>query len=86
MAKDSRLWTIVIIFLMGGLLFANYSNRIEYVKLKDYRTPSVTSETQVSCDNFLTQKEAQDFFLTSGSDDLHHLDGDNDGKVCESLP
>ncbi len=40
-----------------------------------------------NCDDFTTQQEAQDMFeLCGGTDnDVHGLDGDNDGVVCVSL-
>ena len=41
-----------------------------------------------NCDDFSTQSEAQEVFKKCGgvSNDVHHLDGDADGIVCESLP
>ncbi|OQA93709.1 MAG: hypothetical protein BWY24_00312 [Microgenomates group bacterium ADurb.Bin219] len=41
-----------------------------------------------NCDDFSTQPEAQRFFLKVGGigNDLYRLDGDKDGKACESLP
>jgi len=43
---------------------------------------------EYNCDDFLTQKEAQEFFENAGgpSEDTNRLDGDNDGQACESLP
>jgi micrococcal nuclease len=40
------------------------------------------------CHDFMTQAEAQAFFLAAGGpdEDPHHLDGGGDGVVCESLP
>jgi micrococcal nuclease len=40
------------------------------------------------CKDFLTQKEAQDFFTSFGgpAKDPHKLDSNGDGTVCESLP
>ncbi len=39
------------------------------------------------CSDFATQEEAQRFYETHNPQrDPHHLDGDNDGKACESLP
>jgi len=40
------------------------------------------------CSDFATQEEAQAFFLSQGGpeNDPHHLDADNDGIACESLP
>jgi hypothetical protein len=41
-----------------------------------------------NCDDFATQREAQQFFLSEGgpSQDPHGLDADHDGIACESLP
>jgi len=41
-----------------------------------------------NCDDFKTQEEAQNMFLICGGPetDIHQLDNDGDGVVCESLP
>ena len=43
-----------------------------------------------NCSDFKTQKEANDIYMkckNAGKNmDVYHLDGDHDGKVCESLP
>lgn len=41
-----------------------------------------------NCSDFATQKEAQAFFNKVGGkgNDVNRLDGDKDGKACESLP
>ena len=43
---------------------------------------------QLNCDNFEYQQDAQDLFEKCGGleNDIHGLDGDNDGLVCEALP
>lgn len=41
-----------------------------------------------SCEDFATQKEAQEYFTDQGGDATHNidnLDADGDGKACESL-
>ncbi|WP_232331133.1 thermonuclease family protein [Thermoactinomyces sp. CICC 10521] len=38
------------------------------------------------CSDFKTQQEAQAFFEKAGPSDPYKLDGDHDGKACESLP
>jgi micrococcal nuclease len=38
------------------------------------------------CSDFSTQEEAQRVFEAAGPGDPYHLDGDGDGKACESLP
>ena len=39
-----------------------------------------------NCKDFLTQGEAQKIFEACGKKDVHHLDRDKDGIVCERLP
>lgn len=41
-----------------------------------------------NCEDFTTQKEAQEYFLSKGGpdEDPDRLDQDNDGVACESLP
>lgn len=41
-----------------------------------------------NCSDFETQEEAQIFFERLGGteNDVHRLDGDNDGVACEALP
>lgn len=84
--RSEYLWSIIIIFLMSFLLWLNYSNGPEYIKIRKY--PSIAPGTVVTCKNFLTQKDAQDFFIANGGPgiDKYNLDGDKDGRVCESLP
>ena len=43
---------------------------------------------EYNCDDFSTQREAQEFFTKAGgsSKDTNRLDGDKDGEACESLP
>lgn len=42
---------------------------------------------KLNCDNFAFQEDAQDLFEKCGGleNDVHGLDGDNDGLVCEHL-
>jgi len=39
-----------------------------------------------NCGDFTTQSEAQAVFNYCGPEDVHRLDNDGDGVVCESLP
>ncbi|HEY5714744.1 MAG TPA: hypothetical protein VIT68_05325 [Candidatus Gracilibacteria bacterium] len=43
---------------------------------------------KLNCSNFEYQEDAQDLFEKCGGkeNDIHGLDGDKDGKVCEALP
>ncbi len=38
------------------------------------------------CGDFKSQKQAQRFFRRHQPGDPHRLDGDHDGRACESLP
>ena len=50
-----------------------------------YQEPSFVDK---DCSDFITQSQAQQFFISEGglSFDPHKLDGDNDGIACEWLP
>lgn len=55
--------------------------------------PSITvcdcSGNIYNCPDFDTHAEAQECYeycVSTGHGDVHHLDGDNNGKACESLP
>lgn len=47
-------------------------------------SPSAAADRD--CSDFSNQKQAQEFFEKHGPGDPHGLDGDNDGKACETLP
>lgn len=61
-------------------------------------TPSATATLQLlyicdrdayNCTSFQTQAQAQavyNYCVARGFGDIHKLDSDNDGEVCESLP
>lgn len=48
----------------------------------------ICSRNTYNCSDFKTQAEAQSAFASCGgtSNDVHQLDRDKDGQVCESLP
>lgn len=48
----------------------------------------ICSYNAYNCSQFSTHEEAQSVFEYCGgvSNDIHRLDGDNDGIACESLP
>jgi len=48
--------------------------------------PGETSVEDRDCSDFRTQREAQRFFERHEPGDPHGLDGDGDGRACESLP
>jgi endonuclease YncB( thermonuclease family) len=48
---------------------------------------SAAERADKDCADFNSQQAAQDFFESNNpSQDPHYLDGDNDGKACETLP
>lgn len=49
---------------------------------------SASAFADKDCSDFDTQAQAQRFFVNNGGPrkDPHRLDGDNDGKACDSLP
>jgi len=46
----------------------------------------ICSLNAYDCSDFETQKEAQEIYEFCGDNDIHKLDSDNDGLVCEILP
>ncbi|MEK7551700.1 MAG: hypothetical protein AAB532_03820 [Patescibacteria group bacterium] len=84
MVKNGFLWTVITISIFMFLLLLNYSVDFEYIQLRE--NPSFN--TKVLCSDFLTQEDAQDFFIKNGGPrlDKYKLDKDKDGIVCESLP
>ncbi len=44
------------------------------------------SSNVYNCGDFTTQAEAQAVYDFCGSEDVHGLDNDGDGEVCEGLP
>jgi len=48
--------------------------------------PPETPEEDRDCSDFSTQNAAQQFYEAHGPGDPHNLDGDGDGRACESLP
>jgi endonuclease YncB( thermonuclease family) len=50
--------------------------------------PQASAAADRDCSDFSTQAQAQAFFKSQGGprSDPHRLDGDHDGRACESLP
>jgi len=65
------LLAIIIVFTFSR----QYSN-------SDY----ICSYDAYNCADFNTRAEAQAVMKYCGNDDIHYLDGDDDGIACESLP
>ena len=62
---------------------------LEAANLKEQRDTSyICSYNAYNCDDFKTQSEAQKVYELCGgiNNDVHWLDGDNDGIACEILP
>ena len=54
-----------------------------------YKPPGWDGSSDVNCKNFDTRAHAQSFFNGTGgstTSDPYGLDGDHDGKACETLP
>jgi len=58
-----------------GCLWEDYDNSVP-----------ICSSNHYNCADFSTQADAQVVMEFCGSDDIHYLDGDDDGIACESLP
>ena len=68
-----------VIFLLAIIIVFNFSrlySNSEYICNYD----------AYNCADFNTQAEAQVVMIYCGDDDIHYLDGDDDGIACESLP
>lgn len=63
-------------------------SRIEQTEGGTWLIGEECQKEKLNCDNFEYQNDAQDLFEKCGGleNDVHGLDGDNDGKVCEVLP
>ena len=62
------------------LLNDSYDINYDY----DYNYP-ICSYNAYNCSDFQTWSEAQTVMEYCGKNDIHHLDGDNDGIACEGL-
>jgi hypothetical protein len=54
-----------------------------------YKPPGWDGTSDVDCKDFDTHAHAQSFFIGTGgstTNDPYRLDGDHDGKACETLP
>ena len=66
----------------------NASPSIEPSTINHQQSDIICSTNTYNSSNFATQTEAQSVFEACGgsANDIHKLDRDNDGHVCESLP
>jgi len=81
--KTPLIITIIILVLIiaGILIFLVFSGGEEGDELNYDCSSNV-----YNCGDFTTQSEAQEVFDYCGPEDVHGLDNDGDGEVCESLP
>jgi hypothetical protein len=63
-------------------------SRIEKTEGGTWLIGEECQKEKLNCANFENQEDAQDLFEKCGGleNDVHGLDGDNDGVVCEVLP
>ncbi|MFH1638095.1 MAG: excalibur calcium-binding domain-containing protein [Candidatus Woesearchaeota archaeon] len=88
------IWIIALIFVGYIIITAltpDYTGYYQYELSDDneYETPkSYCSSNIYNCEDFNTQTEAQTIFEFCGglNNDIHYLDGDDDGIACETLP
>ena len=74
--------TVLIIFQIKGKKDIAEDNALD-----EQETPDDCAYDTYNCADFDTQEQAQETFESCGgtSNDVHGLDSDNDGVVCESL-
>lgn len=63
-------------------------SRVEKTESGTWLIGEECQKEKLNCSNFEYQEDAQDLFEKCGGleNDVHGLDGDNDGVVCEALP
>ena len=74
---------IIVLIIAGILIFLALSGGEGGDELNN--TYDCSSDVY-NCGDFTTQEEAQEAFDYCGPVDIHRLDNDGDGEVCESLP
>jgi hypothetical protein len=87
--KKWVIWLIVIIVLLG-LLFAGFTliARQKFNAATDNIEICDCSSDNYNCGDFSSQEDAQscyDYCIDETGRDIHQLDNDGDGVVCESL-
>ena len=94
-------WSVIVMGILGiiiliGIIMYFILNPLTLISkgTKDFfdetvnqgqETQFICNEDFYNCGNFDTQAEAQEVFDACGSDDIHGLDNDGDGVVCEGL-
>lgn len=77
---------IVLILLIIFWVIPTYFNNIEAPAIDSPVERVDCSSDVYNCADFDTQAEAQEVFDLCGPEDVHGLDNDGDGVVCEGLP
>ncbi|HVT01426.1 MAG TPA: excalibur calcium-binding domain-containing protein [Patescibacteria group bacterium] len=84
-AKSLTGW-IIVFLILGFMVYLNYSYKNENILVTNLNFYSKTPSS-VRCKDFYNQASAQKFYDSSKNNNQYSkLDGDHDGKVCESLP
>ena len=73
---------VLVLIIIGIIIFLALSGG---EKDGDIVPKHDCSSDVYNCGDFDTQAEAQEVFEYCGPDDVHRLDSDGDGEVCESL-
>jgi len=80
--KEMILITTIIILLLFGCTSNSETLSVFHLQSKLDQVPIECRANIYNCDDFATQKEAQEMLLLCGQD-IHKLDRDKDGVACE---
>lgn len=97
--RKSKHWGAILLGILGIILLLGiitYFILIPLAKVKanvgsileespNQRSIFVCDQDSYNCGDFNTQTEAQEVFDACGPEDIHGLDNDGDGIVCEGL-
>lgn len=75
------IYSIIILLFINGCTSSD--NSIKKISFEKTHLANDCSFDKYNCDDFATQKEAQQIFEKCGYD-VHRLDRDKDGKACEN--
>ena len=76
---------IIMYFILNPLSLISKGTKDFFNRTIGQETQFICNEDFYNCDDFETQLEAQNVFDACGSEDIHGLDNDGDGVVCEGL-
>jgi hypothetical protein len=79
---------IAVFLVLFGILYYSQDKPAEDETKTETSIPEPDCTSNLyNCNNFTSQAEAQEVFEKCGKEnDIHQLDKDKDGVVCESLP